>query len=88
MDDFPSEPQSGDIYIFWNRARNKIKLLFWDKNGFVMYYKRLEQGQFKLPRDIDAIEWLITHDQLTWLLAGLDFMLMGMNPELNYANYY
>lgn len=40
---------SGEVFIFINRQRDKIKLLHWEQGGFVLYYKRLEQGTFELP---------------------------------------
>jgi len=43
-------PLSGDVFIFVNRRRNKVKLLKWEEGGFVLYYKRLESGTFELPR--------------------------------------
>jgi len=42
-------PLSCDVYIFINKTRNKIKLLYWESGGFVLYYKRLENGTLELP---------------------------------------
>ncbi len=42
-------PTSGDVFVFLNRRRTHIKLLSWDRNGFVLYYKRLEKGTFEAP---------------------------------------
>lgn len=40
---------SGEVYIFMNRRRDQVKMLVWDRSGFVIYYKRLERGRFELP---------------------------------------
>ena len=52
---------SGDVFIFINKSRNMMKLLKWEKGGFVLFIKRLEQGTFKIPtinNDLDKnIEW-------------------------------
>jgi transposase len=42
-------PMSGDVFIFVNKPRNRIKLLRWEHDGFVLFYKRLEKGTFELP---------------------------------------
>lgn len=42
-------PTSGEVFIFINRRRNKVKLLRWEQGGFILYYKRLEAGTFELP---------------------------------------
>ena len=44
-----SIPSDGNVYIFVNKLRNKIKLLHWQSGGFILYYKRLEKGTIKLP---------------------------------------
>lgn len=64
-------PGCGTIYVFCNRVRNKIKLLYWDGNGFCLLYKRLEKGCFKIPRDGQALA--ISYDELRWLLQGINF---------------
>ena len=81
-------PQSGDIYIFCNKIRTKVKLLYWDKNGFILHYKRLEKGRFKWPKKQNGNEQIeINAEQLSWLFAGLDFILMDTFSELNFENY-
>lgn len=45
---------SGEVYIFVNRRRDQVKLLVWDRSGFVIYYKRLEKGTFEMPRVEEA----------------------------------
>lgn len=63
---------SGDVFIFINRDRNRIKLLVWDRSGFVIWYKRLEEGTFELPAIGEAqtdieIKW----SQLVLILEGI-----------------
>jgi transposase len=57
--------------------------LFWDRNGFVLYHKRLERGKFHVKTNADG-HMELSQQQLDWLLAGLDFSLMSSFPELNY----
>jgi transposase len=43
------DPLSGDIFIFFNRRRNQVKLLLWERDGFSLYHKRLERGTYEIP---------------------------------------
>ena len=61
---------SGDIFIFINRRRDRIKLLCWDRTGFVIWYKRLEQGTFELPGG-QGTETELSPTQLTLILEGI-----------------
>jgi len=78
---FDVNPQSGDLYLFVNKSRNKIKCLVWDANGFVLYYKRLEKGRFNYSKYLSGNQVLVTQAQLKALLMGLDFYLVGKQPE-------
>jgi transposase len=65
---------SGHLFVFVSRRRNRAKILFWDRGGFVLYYKRLERGRFRLPKfDPDAVSVELDADQLTMLLNGIDY---------------
>lgn len=81
VDAFDARLMDGSVFVFYNRARDRVKCLFWDRNGFVLYHKRLERGKFKV-RNGGPFE--ITQQQLDWLLAGLDFALMAEFPELDF----
>jgi len=83
-----NNPQNGAVYIFHNKQRDKVKLLYWDKNGFIVHYKRLEKGRFKFYRNHGNQTTAITQRQLSWLLAGLDFMTMGQFNQLYYTDFY
>ena len=62
---------SGDVFIFLNKRRDRVKLLVWDRNGFVVWYKVLEQGTFELPAaDEQTLEMSWTDIQL--LLEGIE----------------
>jgi transposase len=65
-------PFSGDLFVFCNRQRTIIKILYWDHNGFAVWHKRLEEHRFKWPDCPEQII-LIGARQLNWLLAGLDY---------------
>lgn len=64
------DPMGQHIFVFSNKHRNKIKILFWDINGFWLFYKRLEKGRFKWPSETSN-PVCISRRQLSWLLAGL-----------------
>jgi len=63
---------SGDMFIFINKARNRMKLLKWEPGGFVLFYKRLERGTFELP-DLSAedLAQQIGYGQLTMMVTGI-----------------
>jgi transposase len=65
-------PTSGEVFIFINRRRNKVKLLRWEQGGFVLYYKRLEKGTFELPRFNDnAFSCQMTWPMLMLMIEGI-----------------
>ncbi len=67
-----SAPLSGDVFVFVNRRRDKIKLLHWQGISFALYYKRLEEGTFEVPSydsQVSSIE--LSYTQMVMLLDGL-----------------
>lgn len=84
---FNDNPQSGNLFLFFNKARDKVKMLYWDDIGFALYYKRLERHRFAVPKLIGHSHLEITEIQLQGLLAGLDFMLMRQFTEISYSKF-
>lgn len=78
------DPLSGHLFAFCNRRRNMVKILYWDRNGFCLWQKRLEKQFFRWPKDeSDVCE--IDHRQLNWLLDGLEIHQRQAHSVLNYA---
>ena len=66
------DPKGGLVFIFFNKPRDKIKLLVWDKDGYVLYQKRLEQGRFEEIRSSgDSVKTKILYDHLVMLISGI-----------------
>ena len=65
----PVEP--GGLYVFFNRRRDKVKLLYYDRNGFCQWYKRLEQGRYPAPH-IERKYYALQLSELNLLLEGID----------------
>lgn len=66
------DPLSGHLFVFCNRRHNRIKLLFWDQNGWWLCSKRLEEGTFAWPETTTATEVALSAQELALLLGGLD----------------
>lgn len=64
------DPQSGNLFVFRNKGGHLVKVLWWDRDGLAIYYKRLEQGAFRFPRG-NAVAVEITSEQLLRLLSGM-----------------
>jgi len=86
-DQLNKDPTSGQLFIFRNRQANKLKLLWWDNNGFWLFYKRIEKGHFKLPAISDE-SITMTKDQLSILLTGLDFTQQSYLPSVTASHFF
>ncbi len=65
------DPLSGHLFVFCNKRGDKIKILYWDRNGFCLWYKRLERGVFRLPK-VQAKVFMLMPNELNLLLEGID----------------
>ena len=79
-------PNDGEIFIFYNKKHDKLKMLYWEKNGFCLLYKKLEKDRFKIPKLIASKS--ITHEQLRWLFDGLDINKTTGFKSLKYSKYF
>ena len=70
-DRIAQDPLSGHLYVFRNKRRDRIKILYWDKDGFALWYKRLEKGTFRFPEAKDGrVE--VTPAEMAAVLEGID----------------
>ena len=80
------DPTNGNVYVFINRRRDRMKLLVWDRTGFWLLYKRLEKGTFQIPpnpADQPSIE--LSYDVLMMLVEGID--VTTIKRRLRYQRY-
>jgi transposase len=75
------DPFSGHLYVFASRRRDRIKILTWHRGGFVVWYKRLERGQFPVPRQAEGGTTTLDAAQLALLLDGIDYRLVRTPPR-------
>ncbi|MDE1484803.1 IS66 family insertion sequence element accessory protein TnpB, partial [Xenorhabdus bovienii] len=66
------------LFLFCNKKRDKLKILYWDKTGFALWYKRLENAKFKWPIAVNSTTLTLTEQQLHGLLSGYD--VIGHQP--------
>ena len=78
------DPFSGHLFVFCNRRRNILKILYWDRNGFCLWSKRLEKHFFRWP---ESNEEVIKIDQreLMWLVDGLEINQQKAHRRLSYS---
>lgn len=71
--DWRLNPFDGHLFVFLGRRLDRVKILVWDRNGFVLYYKRLSQGRFRMPKvPANATRVELDATALTMLLDGID----------------
>jgi len=72
------------LFVFSNRKRDKVKILYWERTGFVLWYKRLEQQRFQWPKQLTTL----TAEQLSWLLDGLNIEAMQPHSTLQFDSVF
>ena len=77
-------PMVQALFVFCNRSRDKIKMLCWERNGFIVWYKRLEKQRFKWPRQGEVIT--LSGQELNWLLDGFDIFSNQPHTSLYFSS--
>lgn len=68
------DPLSGQLFLFFNRRRDKMKVLYWDRDGLAIWYRRLEQGTYQIPQaDPGSNSVEVRAEELLMILRGIDY---------------
>lgn len=81
-------PFENHLFIFTNRRRNKVKILYWDKTGHALWYKRLDESYFKWPLKSEDEVINLSSQKLQWLLSGIDITKLKPHRELFFENLH
>jgi len=79
-------PFEATLFVFINRRRDKIKILYWEKNGFCLWYKSLQKQRFKWPVDHSSATITLNGEQLNWLLDGFDLWANKPHDSLHFSS--
>jgi len=80
------DPFSEKLFVFCNRKRDRLRILYWERNGFCLWHKRLEKARFKWPRTLGGEVITLTGQQLNWLLDGYDITRLQGHERLFYSS--
>ena len=69
---FKLDPMSSAMFVFHNRYCDKIKILYWDGDGYCLLYKRIECDKFRFPRKLTGDTFTVSREELDWLMHGLN----------------
>jgi transposase len=83
VDQLELNPLSGHLFAFCNRKRDMVKILYWDRNGFCLWHKRLEKDRFRWPETAEEVLTVQGHE-LSWLLDGLCLEQQMAHQRLEY----
>lgn len=83
-EEFKLDLFSGHLFAFCNRKQNIVKILYWDKNGFCLWHKRLEKDCFKWPESQKDV-LTVGRQELTWLIDGLEIYQKSAHKSLKYS---
>jgi transposase len=79
------DPLSGSLFLFVSRSKDRLKILYWDRDGFCLWYKRLEEGSFRLPVGGGGKSVELRASELAMLLEGIDLRSLKRSRRLSVA---
>lgn len=81
------DPFCGEVFVFYNRERNRVKLLHWERGGLVIYHKRLEKGRFSLPKlDAASGSYPLLWRDMVLMIEGVSFMSVNRQKRYDFLN--
>jgi transposase len=81
------DPLSGHLFLFVNRRRDRLKILYWDRDGLAIWYRRLEQGTFQLPQvSVDQKSAEMRSEELMMMLRGIDYSNVRRRKRFSLAS--
>ena len=80
------DPFSSQLFVFHNRRRDIVKMVWWERNGFCLWTKRLEKERFKWPVHLEGDVIALDGQQLNWVLDGYDLSVMRPHRALRYSS--
>ena len=83
--DMGLSPYDAALFVFCNKRRDELKILYWDKTGFSLWYKRLEQDKFKWPKKSLSEVVTLSSEQMDWLLRGFDISKIQPHASQQYG---
>ena len=73
------------LFVFTNRDKSRLRILYWDKTGFALWLKRLEKDRFPWPKKFTSREMQIRAEELEWLLDGINVWSIKPHSELHFS---
>lgn len=77
-----------NLFVFSNRRKDKVKILYWDDTGFVLWQKALEKDRFSWPKKAGQKAWSVSAEQLRWLLSGLRIDDIAPHEKISAATQF
>ena len=79
---------TGALFLFCSKTRDKIKVLYWDGTGFCLWYKRLIKEKFKWPKNHEHASVILSNQELDWLLSGIDIQQIKPHKNLDFTSVF